>query len=226
MNEIHPTAIIGTQVKIGVNNKILPYTIIDGPIEIGDNNVIGPHAVIGCPATDTKKNVIDVNKTTVRIGNNNIIREFCVVEQPCYETETIIENNVFVMQGAHISHDVLLQDHVVVTNTSVLAGIVKILKGANIAMACTINQYITIGHYSIVATGAACMKNVKPFSRYIPNKPMSVNKYAIQKYGFQEYEKEITNYVLNNETVKSPILKDIVEEFDFWVAKYKKETYV
>jgi UDP-N-acetylglucosamine acyltransferase len=53
-NEIHPTAIIGDNVKIGINNKILPFTIIYGPTEIGDNNIIGPNVIIGTPGQDPR----------------------------------------------------------------------------------------------------------------------------------------------------------------------------
>lgn len=225
MNDIHPTVIIGENVVLGDNNKILPYTIIEGSVRIGNNNVIGPHVVIGCPATDTRHVDYGYENAFVCIGNNNIIREFSIIEQPCYESETIIQNEVFLMQGVHVSHDVCIADKVVVTNASVLAGVVKILKGANIAMACTINQYTVIGHYSIAATNTAVMKNIKPFSRYIPNRPLSVNNYALEKYGLKKYEDEISDYVLNDRPVSTPILIEIVDEFEYWTGKYKRATY-
>lgn len=225
MNNIHPTAIIGPDVKIGDRNIIKPYTIIEGNVEIGDNNVIGPHVVIGCPATDTKRVDYNYNNPRITIGDNNEIREFSLIESPCYEECTIIGNDVFIMQGVHISHDVHINNRAVLTNTSVLAGIVKVLEGANIAMACTINQYTVIGQYSIVATNAACMKNVKPFSRYIPGKPLSVNKYAIEKYGFNQYHEEIEEYVINNKRPVSDVVVKLVDEFEFWVVKYGHQTY-
>jgi len=225
MNKIHPTAIIGNNVKLGSNNTIGAYTIIEGFVEIGDSNTISSHVVIGCSATDTKKTDNNFENSKVIIGNRNEIREFCIIEQPCYENLTIIRDDVFIMQGAHISHDSLIDSHAVVTNTSVIAGIVKVLKGANIAMGCTINQYTVIGHYSIVATGSACMKNVKPFSRYIPNKSISVNTYAIKKYGFVEFESEITEYVMNDIYPSSTVVRLIIDEFNQWVSIYGRDTY-
>ena len=94
-NNIHPTAIIGKNVVLGVNNTIGPYTVIDGPITIGDNNIIGTHVVLGCDATDTKKVDFGFSNPIVKIGNNNIIREYSLIEQPCYEEQTIIGDNVF-----------------------------------------------------------------------------------------------------------------------------------
>ena len=48
-NNIHPTAIIGEEVKIGKGNTILPYTIIEGKVQLVDNNEIGHNVVICCP---------------------------------------------------------------------------------------------------------------------------------------------------------------------------------
>lgn len=69
------------------------------------------------------------------------------------------------------------------------------------------------------------MKNVKPFSRYIPNRPISVNTYAIKKYGFVEYQEEITEYVLNDVCPTSQKIKKIIDDFNNWTLKYGHETY-
>ncbi|MBQ0016414.1 MAG: hypothetical protein KBT04_05470 [Bacteroidales bacterium] len=226
MNKIDPTAIIGKHVNLGYNNVILPYSIIYDGVCIGNNNVIGSHAVIGCSPTDTKNTELHVDcDFPVCIGDNNQIREFCVVEQPCYERQTVIGNRTFLMQGVHVSHDNWVDDDVVITNQCVLGGIAKILKGADLGMGCTINQYTIVGQYSIVATGAPCMKNVRPFSRYIPNRPVSVNHYAIQKYGFEPYTDEIVGYVMNGITPTSPIIVDIVDTFNRFVSLYGHQTY-
>lgn len=222
-NYIHPSSIIGQNVKMGRGNHIGAFTIIDGNTILGDNNLIGPNVVIGCEPTDSKH--IERHGDNIIIGNNNIIREFSLIEQPCYEDRTVIGNHVFVMQGVHVSHDVCISDYVVVTNMTVIAGIAKILVGANIAMGCTVNQYTTIGHYSIAATNSAVMKNIRPFSRYIPNKQTSVNYYAISKFGFDNFKEEIESYVLNNIPVHSEKLVKIVNEFEISVKKYGHKTY-
>lgn len=224
-NRIHETAIIGPDVVLGTGNEIGPYAVIMGNTIIGDNNYIGSHTAIGVLPTDTKRTNMEFPNPHLEIGDNNIIREFSVVEQPCYEAISRIGNNCFLMQGVHLSHDNILQDDVVITNQCVLGGIAKILRGADLGMGCTINQYTIVGHYSIVATGAPCMKNVKPFSRYIPNRPLSVNKYAIEKYGFNDYIDEITAYVLENIYPSSDCIRGIVEEFNKWTSRYGRDTY-
>jgi len=219
MNNIHPTAIIGPKVLLGDNNTIYPNTVIYGPTSIGDDNIIGPNVVIGTSGQDTRNPRYDSSDCQIIIGNRNIIREFTAIQKPCYESLTILGNDIFLMQSVHIPHDAQISDKVVITPMCALAGITKILEGANLALGCTITQKSVIGHYSIVAMGAAIMKNVKPFSRFIPNRKISVNEYAIMKFGFQEYSDEIYNYVMNDVPPKSDIILNMVNEFNDKHAK-------
>lgn len=212
-NQIHPTAIIDDNVELGINNIVHPYTIIHGPTKIGDDNIIGPHVVIGSPGQDTRNPRYDSTNCRITIGDRNIIREFTAVQKPCYENLTYIGNDVFLMQSVHIPHDAHIHDKVVITPMCVLAGITRILEGANLGMGSSVNQYSIIGQYSIIATGAAAMKNIKPFSRYIPRKAISVNSYAIKKFGFAEYAEEIEAYVMDDEMPQSAPILSIVRDF-------------
>ncbi len=225
MNKIHPTAIISDNVKLGKGNTILPYTLIQGPAEIGDNNIIGPHVVIGSPGQDTRDPYYDSSNAFIKIGNRNIIREFSAIQKPCYEDITSLGDNIYLMQSVHIPHDAQLYDKVVITPMCVLGGISRILEGANLGMGATINQYCVVGQYSIIATGAAVMKNVKPFSRYIPKKPISINNYAIKKYGFEQFKSEIEAYVLEDIFPKSTSLKKIINEFLIQHNKSNRQLY-
>lgn len=213
MNEIHGTAIVGEGVRLGTNNKILPYTILEGPLDLGDNNIIGPHVVIGSPGQDTRNPRYDSSQSRIQIGNNNIIREFTAIQKPCYKDVTRLGNDIFLMQSVHIPHDAILEDKVVITPMCVLAGITTLLEGANLGMGCAVHQYSIVGQYAIVATGAAVVKNIKPFSRYIPGKDISVNEYAVKKFGFQEYLDEISKYVLEGVMPQSSAVLSLVDKY-------------
>lgn len=225
MNEIHSTAILAGDVRLGKRNRILPYTCLYGPLEIGDDNIIGPHVVIGSPGADTRYPRYDSSESRILIGSRNIIREFTAIQKPCYEKLTQVGSDIYLMQSANLSHDVLIEDKAVVTAMVALAGMTKILEGANLAMGATISQYCVIGQYSIVATGAPVLKNVRPFSRYIPGKPISVNEYAINKFGFQEYRDEIGAYVLEDKTPVSPEIIRIVSHFEAHRATSRCDLY-
>lgn len=225
MNSIHSSVIIEGEVILGNNNTILPNCVIYGPTEIGDDNIIGPNVVIGTPGQDTRNRYYDSSNCKIKIGSRNIIREFTAVQKPCYEDITFIGDDVYLMQSVHIPHDAHLYNKVVITPMTVLAGLAKVLEGANLAIGCALNQRTTIGQYSIAAAGAVVMKNIKPFSRYIPGKPISVNKYAIDKYGYGTYYDEIAAYVLEDVTPTSTEISNIVNVFNSWVERYGLETY-
>ncbi len=225
MNKIHPTAILTGDIQLGENNEILPYTVLIGPLKIGDHNLIGPHAVIGSPGADTRNPRYDSSEKLITLGNNNIIREFTGIEKPCYGEITQLGNNIYLMQSVHISHDAILEDEVVITHMVALGGMARIMKGANLGMGATIHQYAIIGPYSIAATGAAVIKNIKPFSRYIPGKPLSVNQYAIDKFGYAKYSEEIQEYVLRDKLPQSSVLLEIIEPYLEFHAKSKREQY-
>lgn len=75
-NRIHPTAIIGKDVVLGEGNTVGPYSVIEGKTYIGDNNTICSHVVIGSFGEDTRNPHYDHSQCVIRIGNNNIIKEF------------------------------------------------------------------------------------------------------------------------------------------------------
>jgi UDP-N-acetylglucosamine acyltransferase len=213
-NIIHPTAIIAGDVQLGVNNEIGPYSVIYGPVKIGDGNWIGPHVAIGTPGQDTRNPRYDSSNCRIEIGNNNIIREFTAIQKPCYRDVTRIGNRVFLMQSVHVPHDAILDDDVVVTPMVVMGGIVRILKGANLAVGSCVHQYSVVGQYSIVAMGAAITKNVKPFSKYVPGRPNSINDYAVKKYGFGDVRDQIDEYLLVGKFPTDERLVSIIAEFE------------
>ena len=46
MKNIHPTAIVNPDAKVGDNLFVGPYAVIESDVEIGDDCEIGPHAVL------------------------------------------------------------------------------------------------------------------------------------------------------------------------------------
>lgn len=222
---IHPTAIIEGDVQLGDNNKIGPYSILYGPLKMGDGNWIGPHVTIGTPGQDTRNPHYDSSACRIEIGNSNIIREYTAIQKPCYRDITKIGNRVFLMQSVHVPHDAILDDDVVVTPMVVMGGIVRILKGANLAVGCSVHQYSVVGQYSIVAMGAALTKNVKPFAKYVPGRSIGVNEYAIKKFGFLDVRDQIEAYLLHGELPSDERLIRIVSEFESLSVESGRDQY-
>ena len=197
-NIIHPTAIVEGDVELGTDNHIEAYCVLKGPLKIGSGNRISPFVTIGTPGQDTRNRFYDSSKALICIGDNNIIREYTAIQKPCYEAVTQIGNSVFIMQGVHVPHDAHISDDAVITPGCVFGGLVRILRGANVALGVKVSQKVVIGHYSIAGMGSSVLKNIKPFSRHVPGKPISVNTYAIKKFDLGDCQSEIEAYVLEN----------------------------
>jgi UDP-N-acetylglucosamine acyltransferase len=166
VNEIHPTAQIGTGVEIGENNVIGPYTVITGNTVIGNHNWLGPHVVIGTPPQHRDIDHLDSNvgnSGRIEIGNNNIIREFVTIQSPTLNV-TSVGNNVFLMTQAHIPHDAVIEDFVTIANSSHLAGHVRVCIGANIGLGVVVHQYLVIGALAMIGMGSVVTRNVRPFA--------------------------------------------------------------
>ena len=224
-NIIHDTVIINGNVEIGDNNEIGPYSVLYGPLKIGNGNWIGPHVTIGTPGQDTRNPRYDCSKSNIIIGNDNIIREYTAIQKPCYRNITQIGDRVFIMQSVHIPHDAIIQDDVVITPMVVMGGIVKILQGATLAVGCSVHQYSVVGQYSIVAMGCALTKNVKPFSRYVPGQPITINDYAIKKNGFEDVRDEIAAYLIDGSVAKDQRLAKMFHEFEVLSEESGRKVY-
>ncbi|WP_275099275.1 hypothetical protein [Sedimenticola hydrogenitrophicus] len=224
-NLIHPTAIIQGDVEIGDCNEIGPYSVIYGPLTIGNGNWIGPHVTIGTPGQDTRNPRYDSSQSRIEIGNDNIIREYTAIQKPCYKDITRIGNRVYIMQSVHVPHDAIIHDDVVLTPMVVMGGIVNILQGATLAVGCSVHQYSVVGHYSIVAMGAALAKNVRPFVKYVPRSAVSVNDYAIKKYGFEDVRDQIVGYLMEGVRPMDARLVKIVDEFELLSSESGRGVY-
>jgi UDP-N-acetylglucosamine acyltransferase len=200
-------------VRLGKGNRILPYSVLVGPLEIGDDNVIGPHAVLGSEPQNTRDRWTPSTGRVV-IGSRNVIREFTGVHKPVLAAETRIGDRCFLMHTTHVAHDCVLQDDVTLTTLSGISGHTVMLRGVTMAASATSHQHSVVGHFSMVGMGAQLQKNLPPFARYVPRSPLSVNEYAIEKFGFQEHEPEIREYVLRRTRPTTPLLLAIVEEFE------------
>jgi UDP-N-acetylglucosamine acyltransferase len=224
-NKIHPTAVIQNNVELGDGNEIGPYSVLYGPLKIGNGNWIGPHVTIGTPGQDTRNPRYDSSQSCIEIGDDNIIREYTAIQKPCYRDITRIGNRVFIMQSVHIPHDAIIHDDAVITPMVVMAGIVTVLKGATLAIGSSVHQHSVVGHYSIVGMGSVLTKNVRPFAKYLPRMPLTMNDYAIEKYGFSDVRGEIHAY-LTEETQPTDLrLVSIVNEFERLNNLSKRRVY-
>jgi len=177
---IHPTAIIADEAKIGEGVKIGPYCVVDADVEIGDGceltshvvvtgrtrigvrNRIFPFASIGHQPQDLK---FHGEPSEVVIGDDNTIRESVTIN-PGTEGGgmlTKVGNRNLLMAYAHVAHDCIVGDEVIMANNATLAGHVTVEDGAIIGGMSAIHQFLRIGKYSMIGGMSGIVKDIPPY---------------------------------------------------------------
>lgn len=180
---IHPSSIIGSNVKIAAGVKIGPFCSIVGDVQIGEgtqivshvvighektkvvvgkNNVFAPGAIIGGPPQDlTYKG----EKTELIIGDNNSIREFVTINvgTPKGGGVTRLGSENLLMAYVHVAHDCQIGSHVVIANSCQFAGHVHVADHVKIGGICVFNQFVELGRHSYITGDSAVNKDVPPF---------------------------------------------------------------
>lgn len=197
-NVIHPTALIDGDVEMGSGNTIGPFCVLTGPLRLGDDNDIGPHAVLGTRGDELRQRRYDATDKRIDVGSRCTVREHVTVHKPCYGDMTTIGDDVYLMHGAYVAHDTRLGDGAVLAQNAAIGGVSRVLRGGYVAMGAVLHQQTVVGHYAIVGAGAAAVKSVRPFTRFVPGQPVTVNAYAIERYGLQEHRTDIERYVLDH----------------------------
>lgn len=206
MNTIHPSAIVDPKAKLGSGNIIGANSIIEADVELGNNNQLHTGAVLknGCRIGNDNQfyeyAVIaglpqDTGfdrqaKTEVRIGNSNEFREYTTVNRATLKENgvTIIGNNNYLMAHAHIGHDCVLADNIVMVISSGIAGHVHIGSRAFISGGVMVHQFVNIGEYAMIGGNAKITQDVLPYfiTDGIPAVVKGINVVGLKRAGFKK----------------------------------------
>ncbi len=226
MSNIHRTAIIDKNVTIGNNVTVGAYSVIEGNVkiandnvikssvfisgntEIGPGNIFYPFCSIGSLPQDLKFNN---ERTYLRIGSNNTFREYSTVNLGTKgggEWTKIGSNSLF-MIGAHIAHDCVVGDNIVMANQATLGGHVIVENNAIIGGLSGIHQFCRIGSLSMVGGLSAVENDVVPFGLVTGNraKLLGLNMIGLRRANYPNKViielKEIFSKIFNSNEIKN-----------------------
>lgn len=190
--ELHPTvqvgayAVIGEQVKVGAGTVIGAHVVLDGDTVIGDRNQLFSGVVVGSEPQDLK---YDGFANQVRIGNDNVFREYVTINQATHAGEaTVIGNSNLMMAYVHVGHNCVIEDRVIISNGVALAGHVRIESRATISGILGVHQFVQIGRLAMVGGMSRINRDVPPFMLVEgnPARVRSLNRVGLQRAGFSE----------------------------------------
>jgi UDP-N-acetylglucosamine acyltransferase len=182
---VGPFVTIGDKVTLGDGVRIDSHCVIDGRTRIGDETHVYPFVSIGLPPQDLK---FAGEETETKVGRRNRIREFVTIHRGTKGGGGITKtgDDCFFMAQAHIAHDCLIGDHVIMANAATLAGHVIVQDRANIGAYSGVHQFCRVGREAYIGGYSVVVKDALPFALTVGNhaKCYGLNKVGMRRRGY------------------------------------------
>jgi len=236
MTNIHPSAIVDPQAKIGKDVLIGPFCVVGADAELADNvNLIShvcvsgrtrigagtrifPFASIGSEPQDLK---FHGERSELIVGANNVIREH-VTMNPGTEgggLVTKVGDNCLFMVGAHVAHDCQIANHAILVNNATLAGHVKIGEWAIVGGLSAVHQFVRIGRHAMIGGMTGVENDVIPYGSVLGNRARlsGLNIVGIKRRNFSRDEihdlRKAYRLIFAQEGTLAERLEDVAEDF-------------
>jgi UDP-N-acetylglucosamine acyltransferase len=204
MSEIDSRAVVSPSARVAGGVRIGPFAIVGDEVELGEGCVIEPHAVVKGPSTFGRNNHVHSfaivggdpqdltytgQRTCLEVGDSNEFREFCTVHRGTIKGggATRIGSHNLIMAYAHIGHDCVIGDHVILTNGAQLAGHIVVEDYAGISAFCLLHQFSRVGSHSYIGAGTVITQDVPPFSMVVGPREVrcfGINRVGLERHGF------------------------------------------
>ena len=160
--EVGPFSLIGSEVSLAAGVVGKSHAGGTGVTEVGEGTVIFPFATVGEIPQDLK---FKGEKTRLIIGARCRIREGATLNTG---TEgggglTRVGDDCLLMTGAHVGHDAILGDRVILANQVAIAGHCQIGDDVIIGGLSGIHQFVRIGRGAIIGAVTMVTNDVLPF---------------------------------------------------------------
>ena len=183
---IDPFTVIHDDVVIGDGTHVMSNVTIFSASRIGKNCNIFPGAVIGAVPQDLKYRG---EYTLAEIGDHTTIRECVTIHRGTTDKNTTkVGSNCLIMAYAHVAHDCIVGNNVILANSVQLAGHVTVDDFAIIGGMSAAHQFTHIGKHTYIAGMSAIRKDVPPYVK-AAREPLSyvgINNVGLSRRGYSK----------------------------------------
>ncbi|MCD6250409.1 MAG: acyl-ACP--UDP-N-acetylglucosamine O-acyltransferase [candidate division Zixibacteria bacterium] len=181
---IGPHTIIEDNVIIGSGTKIASSALIASSARLGANVTVAHGAVVGTVPQDLKFGGED---SLLVVGDNTTIREYATLNRGTAERgETTVGKNCLIMAYAHIAHDCVIGNNVILANSVNLAGHIEIDDFAILGGVLPVHQFVKIGAHVMIGGGFRVQQDVCPYALIAgyPLRTVGLNALGLKRRGF------------------------------------------
>jgi UDP-N-acetylglucosamine acyltransferase len=202
--QIHPSAIVAPGAQLGAGVIIGPYCVIGEHVRLGDGTHLEAHVVVdghttvgaechffpfACVGMQTQDLKFKGGESFVEIGAGTTLREYVTVHSATAAGgKTVIGEKAHILAYAHIAHDCVVGNRVIISNAGTLAGHVLVEDQAVIGGCVAIHQFVRIGKMAMIGGCSKVVQDAPPFmiSDGHPSAVRAVNKVALERNGVPE----------------------------------------
>jgi UDP-N-acetylglucosamine acyltransferase len=185
---IGPYCVVGPEVELGEGCNLVSHVAIEGPSKIGASNIFFPFASVGMAPQDL---TYAGEPTRLEIGDHNQIREFVTISRGTAKGGglTRVGNHTLIMAYAHVAHDCVIGDRVILANAATLGGHVTVDEWAVVGALCPVHQFVHIGAHAYIGGGTTVTRDVLPFSKTAAARDThayGLNALGLERRGFSK----------------------------------------
>ncbi len=233
---VHPSAVVHPGAEIGQDVAIGPFVVVEDRVRIGDRCRIEPFAHIksftsmgagnqvksyACIGGDPQHLGYKGEDTRLEIGDNNIFRECVTVHRGTVQGHglTTIGSDCLLMAYAHVAHDCVIGNRVVLANSVNLAGHVVVGNFVIISGMAAVQQHTSIGDYAFLGGMSGFTLDVPPYmlAHGVRGKLFGPNLIGLKRHGFTSAAcqalKKSYRVIFRSGLGKEESLARVLEEF-------------
>lgn len=160
--EIGPWSTVGPGVRLETGVSLVSHVVVVRDTMVGEGTAIHPFAVIG---GDPQHTGYAGERVTLEIGARNVIREHATFNRgtPQGTGVTRVGSDGFFMTGAHVGHDCVVGDRVVMANNATLGGHVHVGDRVFIGGLAAVHQNARIGRGAMLGGVSGVTRDVIPY---------------------------------------------------------------
>ncbi len=183
---VGPGAVIGENCIIGDGTKIGANAIVGGWTTIGKNCEIYPSGSIGLEPQDLK---FKGEKSFCSVGDGTVFREFVTVSRATGEgEETRIGSNCLFQACTHVAHNCIVGNNVIMSNCAGLAGHAIIGDRVVIGGLAGVHQFVKVGRSTMIGGMSKVVQDIPPYliADGQPAHVIGLNQVGLSRAGVSE----------------------------------------
>jgi UDP-N-acetylglucosamine acyltransferase len=181
---VGPGAIIGPHVTLGDRTRVDSHVLVTGWTRVGHDSHLHHGAVLGTAPQDLKYTGAE---SYLELGDHVEVREFVTANLASDPGATTrIGSHCMLMACAHVAHNCVLGDHVIIANAVLFAGYVTVEDWAIVGGGTMVHQFTRIGRHAMLGGGSRVTQDIAPFIKAggSPPRLAGLNRIGLERRGF------------------------------------------